>query len=201
MNAPFDPAISTRSQITNVAERRLVKYGYNGFSYSDISSELGITNASIHYHFPSKADLGVALIDRYDQTLRHAFEQILKKEADAGAQMKAYIGMFDAAAKKGELRVCTMLGAEYAALPKIMQTRLLELCGANKAWLAEVIRRGAADGSFAIKNEAEELADTVMSALHGALIVARVAGGVAAFRNSVAILLERLIGRSEDKTS
>ena len=39
--------------------------GFNGFSYADIASELGITKASLHYHFPGKAELGEALIERY----------------------------------------------------------------------------------------------------------------------------------------
>ncbi|HIE19064.1 TPA: TetR/AcrR family transcriptional regulator, partial [Candidatus Bathyarchaeota archaeon] len=35
--------------------------GYGGFSYSDLSKALGITKASIHHHFPSKEELGLAV--------------------------------------------------------------------------------------------------------------------------------------------
>ena len=48
----------TASRILDVAERLAQTQGYNGFSYADIAAELGITKASLHYHFASKADLG-----------------------------------------------------------------------------------------------------------------------------------------------
>ena len=51
--------------ILDVAERLVQTRGFNGFSYADVASELAVTKASLHYHFPSKAELGEALIDRY----------------------------------------------------------------------------------------------------------------------------------------
>ncbi len=33
-------------------------------SYKDISTELGIKNAAVHYHYRSKRDLGVSIIQR-----------------------------------------------------------------------------------------------------------------------------------------
>src|SRR5476649_763793 len=51
--------------ILDVAEQLAQTRGYNGFSYADIAAELDVTKASLHYHFPSKAELGRALIERY----------------------------------------------------------------------------------------------------------------------------------------
>ena len=58
-------AADTRSRILDVAERLVQTRGFNGFSYADIAAELQISKASLHYHFPSKAELGEALIGRY----------------------------------------------------------------------------------------------------------------------------------------
>jgi TetR/AcrR family transcriptional repressor of nem operon len=55
---------STAERTLDVAERLLQVRGFNGFSYADIAAELGVTKASLHYHFPSKAELGDALIAR-----------------------------------------------------------------------------------------------------------------------------------------
>jgi TetR/AcrR family transcriptional repressor of nem operon len=60
----MDPKIDTKKQILDIAEDLLLDRGYNGFSYKDISSTLNIKNASVHYHFPKKTDLGVAIIQR-----------------------------------------------------------------------------------------------------------------------------------------
>ena len=55
----------TAGQILDLAETLIQTRGYSAFSYQDIADSLGIRKASIHYHFPSKADLGVAVVDRY----------------------------------------------------------------------------------------------------------------------------------------
>jgi len=55
----------TAARILDVAEGLVQVRGFNGFSYADISAEVGITKAALHYHFSGKADLGLALITRY----------------------------------------------------------------------------------------------------------------------------------------
>src|SRR4030081_1468236 len=55
----------TASKVLDVAERLVQVNGFNGFSYADAASELGITKAALHYHFAGKAELGEALITRY----------------------------------------------------------------------------------------------------------------------------------------
>jgi len=60
----------TREQIMDRAAQLLMSRGFNGFSYRDISTHLGVKNAAVHYHFPAKADLAIALIDEYRKTLR-----------------------------------------------------------------------------------------------------------------------------------
>ena len=48
-------------RILDAAQALAQVRGYNGFSHADVSAELAITKASIHYHFPGKADLAEAL--------------------------------------------------------------------------------------------------------------------------------------------
>src|SRR5580698_10432746 len=59
------PRSDTREEILDRAEALIQTRGYSAFSYQDISDSLGIRKASIHYHFPSKTDLGIAVVDRY----------------------------------------------------------------------------------------------------------------------------------------
>ena len=56
---------NSKRTILNLAESLLQDKGYNGFSYAHIASELGVKNAAIHYHFPTKEDLSIAVIQRY----------------------------------------------------------------------------------------------------------------------------------------
>ena len=58
------PASNTSERVLDVAERLLQSRGFNGFSYATIAGEMGISKASLHYHYRSKAELGEALIAR-----------------------------------------------------------------------------------------------------------------------------------------
>jgi TetR/AcrR family transcriptional repressor of nem operon len=40
----------------------LLTKGYNAFSYQDISKELGIKNAAVHYYFPAKENLVTSIV-------------------------------------------------------------------------------------------------------------------------------------------
>jgi TetR/AcrR family transcriptional repressor of nem operon len=59
------PRTTAATAILDVAEQLAQTRGYNGFSYADVAAHLGVTKASLHYHFPPKAELGCALISRY----------------------------------------------------------------------------------------------------------------------------------------
>ncbi|HEY6902347.1 MAG TPA: TetR/AcrR family transcriptional regulator, partial [Puia sp.] len=53
----------TREQIIELADELIRTRGFNAFSYSDISGPLAIRNSAVHYHFPTKVDLGEAVIE------------------------------------------------------------------------------------------------------------------------------------------
>ena len=50
--------------------------GFNGFSYANVAAELGVTSATVHYHFPAKAELGEALITRDTERFADALSAI-----------------------------------------------------------------------------------------------------------------------------
>src|SRR3954454_1089043 len=84
----------TASRILDVAERLVQIRGFNGFSYADIAAELDITKASLHYHFPGKAELGEALIRRYTVRFTEALDAIDSRDVDALAKLDAYARIY-----------------------------------------------------------------------------------------------------------
>src|SRR4051812_29977106 len=85
---------STADRVLDVAERLVQRRGYNGFSYADIATEVGIKAASLHYHFPTKADLGRALVVRYTQAFGSALAAIQALDASALEQLERYVRIF-----------------------------------------------------------------------------------------------------------
>ena len=70
----------TPERILDVAQGLVQTRGYNAFSYADIAAALHVTKASLHYHFPSKASLGLSLIARYESRFRQLLEIIQNKD-------------------------------------------------------------------------------------------------------------------------
>src|SRR3954452_7466527 len=95
---------STAERILDVAERLVQLRGFNGFSYADIAADLGITTASLHYHFRGKGELGQALITRYAARFSDALVVIDRDLPDARTKLEAYTGLY-ADVLRGE-RMC-----------------------------------------------------------------------------------------------
>src|SRR5215212_6693077 len=84
----------TADRILDLAERLVQTRGFNGFSYADIASELGVTKASLHYHFPTKAELGRCLINRYGEAFAQALADIDADSSDAREKLRRYANLY-----------------------------------------------------------------------------------------------------------
>src|SRR5580658_2862448 len=105
------------TQILDVAERLAQTRGFNGFSYADVASELGLTTPAVHYHFPGKADLGEAIMIRYSEQFARLLVQIDEQCAGSPAKLNAYVELYDGVLRNERMCLCGMLAAEYATLP------------------------------------------------------------------------------------
>ena len=159
--------------ILDVAEQLAQTRGYNGFSYADIAAELGVTKASLHYHFPSKAELGRALIARYQAAFGAALEAIDQQAVKPTQKLRQYVGLYDAVMRNDRMCLCGMLAAEHATLPAPMQEGLKQFFNMNERWLTAVLLGGRRSGSFLFKESASQRARVVLGALEGAMLVAR----------------------------
>src|ERR671936_2938687 len=84
----------TPARILDIAERLVQSRGFNGYSYADVAAELGITKASLHYHFAGKAELGQALVERYAARFAAALETVDAAGGDAPSKLAAYSGIY-----------------------------------------------------------------------------------------------------------
>jgi len=90
-----------KTKLLNCAEQLARKRGFDGFSYADIAKEIGIKKASIHYHFPTKSDLALALITRYRLNLTALLHALAQKDISAATKIKAYITIYREALSDG----------------------------------------------------------------------------------------------------
>ncbi len=183
---------STAQRILDVAEQLVQSRGYNGFSYADIAGELGMTKASLHYHFASKAELGETLIERYSARFTEALARIDSTIPDADAKLDAYVGLYTDVLRGERMCLCGMLAAEYQTLPQPMRGSVIRFFDHNVAWLASVLADGRSDGTLSFDGSAADAAQAILSGLQGAMLVARPYGDLARFQAAAARTLADL---------
>jgi TetR/AcrR family transcriptional repressor of nem operon len=179
----------TAQRILDIAEQLVQVRGYNAFSYAHIAAELGITKASLHYHFSGKAELGQALIARYAQRFALALEEIDSKTTPAPAKLAAYAGLYADALRGRRMCLCGMLAAEYQTLPEQITNAIVVFFDDNEIWLERVLEQGRTDDTLNFDGSARETARMIISGLEGAMLVARPYGDLRRFQTTATTLL------------
>ena len=182
----------TAERILDVAERLVQLRGFNGFSYADVAAELGVTKASLHYHFPGKAELGEALINRYAGRFGDALKRIDLDGGDVHAKLEAYAALYASVLREQRMCLCGMLAADYATLPPAMRDAVVRFFDDNEAWLERILEQGQAEGAVRYPGRARDQAQLIIGALEGAMLVARPYGDPERFQAAAHRLLATL---------
>jgi TetR/AcrR family transcriptional regulator, transcriptional repressor for nem operon len=163
----------TPTRILDAAERLVQTRGFNGFSYADVAAEVGVTKASLHYHFPGKAELGEALITRYTERFTAELGRIEADGLAPTARLTAYARLYADVLRQDRMCLCGMLAAEYETLPEPMRDAILSFFDRNQTWLRTVMEEGRADHTMSFDGTADDGAQTILGGLEGAMLVAR----------------------------
>jgi TetR/AcrR family transcriptional regulator, transcriptional repressor for nem operon len=193
--APQRARTDTAAEILDVAERLVQVRGFNGFSYSDIATELEVTTAALHYHFAGKAELGEALIVRYAARFADALARIDAGGGDARAKLEAYATLYLDVLRDQRMCLCGMLAADYQTLPEQMRAAVVRFFDDNEAWLVRVLEQGKAEGTLRFTGSPAEAAQMIVGGLEGAMLVARPYGDTARFQAAADRLVASITNR------
>ena len=161
-------------RIAEVAQNLVQQVGYNGFSFEHIAKEVGMRKASVHHHFASKADLGVAVVKSYTHEFEDALQNILASAKSAPQRLTAYADLFEATfANQRHLCVCGMLSAESNSLDAAVKNEVNHFFQLNMTWLTFVVQEGMDSGIIKKVSDAPALAQTCLSMLEGSMLVGR----------------------------
>ncbi len=184
----------TEDKILDSAERLIQSRGYSAISYQDVSNEVGIRKASIHYYFPAKEDLVVALVKRYRLKLQNIMDSSFENcPDDAVALLNDYFAIYLSFENAPDrVCLCGSLAGEYPALPAKVQLEVDGFFAVHQAWLSRLITDGQAQGRFKNNLAPDLLAGWVLSSLQGALIVGRATSAIERVRETQALLAQSL---------
>src|SRR5271157_1567039 len=131
----------TRRELLDLAETLVRTRGYNGFSYRDLAEQIGIKTASIHYHFPTKGDLGEALIENEREVFARNLAQLDAAEKDPRRRLERFIQLFQSTTIGRDNRMClgAMLAVEQETLPEAVGQGVRRLFADNEVWIAKLL--------------------------------------------------------------
>ncbi|RMR04877.1 putative TetR family transcriptional regulator [Pseudomonas syringae pv. helianthi] len=112
--------------------------GYSGINFCTIGEAVGIKNASIYYHFPSKAYLSAAVARRYWQDTAAVLEAL--RDPDPSLSLQHYPSIFRTSLEHAN-RIClaSFMAAEYEDLPEELKIEVRAFADTNVTWLTNVL--------------------------------------------------------------
>lgn len=157
---------TTREALLVAAAERLQAVGWASFSFRDLGKQVGIRAASIHHHFPTKADLGIALVGwmREQRAAREC--DLVANHPDVRNRLLA-LGAIIA----GHIRECGRscpiyaLQAEFPVLPPAVQTAVAAWIDDVLTSLARWLEEGRSRGELRFPGTAQQQALVVWSVL------------------------------------
>lgn len=185
--------MDTRTALLDSAERAARQRGFDAFSYADLARDVGIRKASIHHHFPVKADLAFGLIERYAARFSEALIAIDKEHQKGAEKLRAYHQTYrDALADGSQLCLCVSMSAGRDSFAEPVLDQLNQFREDSVAWLTQVIQQGIADGSVSGFAAPEADAQATLALMEGAQLMARAASSLTPFDKATQVFLDRL---------
>jgi len=176
-------ATDTKEMIMTAARAMVQARGYNALSFRELAKGVGIKSARIHYHFPTKGDLGAALARRYTEEGVAYLDGVLAASLDRRSCINSYTNIFRAALENdNRMCLCGIMAAEREDLPAEVRLEVDRFTDANVRWLTEVLVLNNPDLK---QSEVEPRALAIFAAIEGAQLVARGRGDVAVFDQTI----------------
>ncbi|MGK7890318.1 MAG: TetR/AcrR family transcriptional regulator [Leptolyngbyaceae cyanobacterium] len=182
---------STAEQILDVAQGMVRNRGYSAFSYADISEQVGIRKASIHYHFPSKENLVTMLVKRYRDRMMRECDRITQSDLDPDEQLMQFSQLYRDGLQQDQICLCSMLAADFAVLPDPIQSEIRTFFTDTESWLTALLQQGCQLNLWTCEPSAAQEAKSLIALLQGAQLLARLTeDGYEVFDQMIAPVLQ-----------
>jgi len=164
----------TRERILELAEELILTRGYNGFSYQDISTVMGIKNAAVHYYFPSKDNLGVSILKTNIQRFEEMVENMQNRDFNEWHQLESFMKIYLKSNRENKICLIGSLGTDINTLTDSMRSELQKMVDRIVGWLEASLQNGREKGLFQFKIQPRDLALQILSSLVAGLQLARI---------------------------
>lgn len=164
----------TREKVLELGEELILTKGYNGFSYQDISTAMGIKNAAVHYYFPSKETLGTSILKTNVQRFEEMVENMQNRNFDEWHQLESFMKIYLKSNRENKICLIGSLGTDINTLNDPMRIELQKMVDRIVGWLESILQSGREKGLFKFNIAARDQALSILSSLVAGLQLARI---------------------------
>jgi TetR/AcrR family transcriptional repressor of nem operon len=184
----------TAHRILQTAKALISDRGYAAFSYADISEAVQIRKASIHHHFPTKADLVVAVLQDHSEKVVQGTQFLTQEIEDPFRRLHAYVQHWEGCIRDKSQPFCiaALLAAELPGLPDNVRAEVRKHFLALGEWIRKTLEEGVKKRTLRVHGSLENEAQAFMATVHGAMLSARALGSCDVFQIVTASALQRI---------
>lgn len=166
----------TREEILKLASAMVQSRGFAAMSFGQIAEQLALKAPAIHYHFPTKTDLGLALVERYRARYRRWMDEAADQALPTAPVLEGYFRIASRFTDDGRTCPVGTLTSEFDGIPNEMKGPVTAMTNEIVAWLAATLERGRRRGDVVFVGSADDMAALVAAALQGAVQTSRASG-------------------------
>jgi len=171
----------TRDRILDTAQELVLATGFAGMSIDQLVQRTGVTKGAFFHHFRSKADLALALVERFaGQDLDLLGEMLARAERlarDPRQQLLVFVGLYIELFEGLSEPPAGCLLASYCYEHELFDDQVKAVCTRNfLTWrdrLGRKIREAMALYPPRLSVDADSLADGFTAAIEGAFVLSR----------------------------
>ncbi|KJZ14302.1 MAG: TetR/AcrR family transcriptional regulator [Marinomonas sp.] len=178
----------TRTAILDAAQDLVQRQSISGVSFQELAKRTGIKKGSMYYHFESKDDLTLALLERANIDLRESFERGIGKTPKQ--RLDYYFNIYRLYVIPSE-KLCPAgaFAGEWDKLSPPVQETVKKLLITQSKGLKSVLTAGIENGDFKDQGQSiDELTQWIVSCIQGCLLVCRIYDSKQAFESAVKVI-------------
>ena len=174
---------NTKAELIQAARIIIQTKGFHAFTFQDLADKLKIRKPSIYHYFPTKADLGVDILEDGVVWFNCWCQELKAKNPSPLKKIEAYLKFFHYLSGDGK-RVCPggAFMIIWPILPGKLQKAVKKIIAVQIEWLKETLEQGRKSGEITEKGGPEEQAQMILASLQGGLQTSRAQGDPTYFR-------------------
>jgi len=188
---------STKDQILDAASRLISVKGYHCTSLDDVLRESGVGKGNFYYYFKSKEELGYAIVDRVvERFIQRTLEPSLGDPSLTPIEQihRFFDRILESQRERNCVGGCPMgnLASELSDVHEGFRRRLVDVFALWRERLHRALGQAQARGELAARAEPTQVAQFIVAALEGAILMTKVTKEIEVMEQCVAELKTHL---------